>query len=1105
MMSLKGEGIKEEQKKPEKRLFFTTKDDCSIQPNKGETAIEPSVFPRCVRDPLRRHWNVLWKRLSIVSLIRERICTLLVAIFTLTILTPSFSASAVDELPQVVSISNIEGVTPPAADATPVTAIISNIQFSGTVEWSDKDGLLVGNFNTRTKYKAVINLNASPGYTFDSLATDFFTVAGAEEVTFSPETGIVVAIFGLTFEDDLDYLDAGFAADGSFNLFEIFGETPITQDNNAVSPLKIDQIKLDNEDRLVVLASFYSDKADRIEIGSGHRNSLAIAAQPGNESATSAALAALAYRGGNQLDWYLPSIDELAALYMESATVEGLSNESWSSTENSPGYARVFFTNNLDEAEAEKGELRGVRPIRAGNLVTPVIGSTGPGGGIIFFETSTVFACGPILGDTCNYLEAAPENWSGQDGDPSLSWATGIENQMKNVSSDNHILFRLNQDGSFDNNFGDAGTTLRKNSSDTPKHYRLVTTTGAFYVERVKLEIDPVDGVLVMLSGSIPGSWLGDYHNFIVRYNASGEIDESFGDTGVIGSLEPQSGFAESLLADITLDGEGRIVAASFSNINPDDILVQRFLANGVPDISFGESESATSILTINYAEDSRPQPVKNLQITADGSDGYLIAFTGFFCTVDLNSGEICPEDAFFTELFRLGQAGLIDPEFLIPSPFDGFSNLIPYFAFTDISPDGESGFFLSGTFLTQNDLSFYRDSGVVVRIGLDGIIDENFSGSSSQDTRLNPTQSGGCLNTASNNFEGGFQLDSSLAITVDYCYDVDEEPAQIKVKTYSPSGAYLGGAILQRDIPSDYPFTINQVERTNDGKIIVLAGTKPSRGLLALRIQGYGFYAPWSDAEILRYRVFDGSVTPPIPVEARTSPVNTPYLKTMNTPKIYRENGKIFCKSGTYTTGLTGNNGGTPVSSAIFKPTSFEFNLYLDGVRQESLSVTSESSTASWIMPKAAFGSVITCSVSVSAFGNRNIDWSTDNISGVASAQATQKSAIAAAHLTFSESISANSKSYKTALLNNSLKWRSELEKIRRDQKAATLSKSSESIRAARKRINAEYISGKPAALEAKEAADRQASDQKLQSIAKAMTTFGIFIESIGYGILIY
>jgi hypothetical protein len=41
-------------------------------------------------------------------------------------------------------------------------------------------------------------------------------------------------------------------------------------------------------------------------------------------------------------------------------------------------------------------------------LASYSIGSTGPGGGKIFYITNTPFACGPTLASTCKYLEAAP-------------------------------------------------------------------------------------------------------------------------------------------------------------------------------------------------------------------------------------------------------------------------------------------------------------------------------------------------------------------------------------------------------------------------------------------------------------------------------------------------------------------------------------------------------------------------------------------------------------------------------------------------------------------------------------------------------------------------
>lgn len=67
---------------------------------------------------------------------------------------------------------------------------------------------------------------------------------------------------------------------------------------------------------------------------------------------------------------------------------------------------------------------------------------------------------------------------------------------------DNHMLFRLTADGLYDENFGNREQSLRKDISDSPKPYVLVTTTCPFYSERVDLEIDSQDNILVLISGS---------------------------------------------------------------------------------------------------------------------------------------------------------------------------------------------------------------------------------------------------------------------------------------------------------------------------------------------------------------------------------------------------------------------------------------------------------------------------------------------------------------------------------------------------------------------------------------------------------------------------
>ena len=68
--------------------------------------------------------------------------------------------------------------------------------------------------------------------------------------------------------------------------------------------------------------------------------------------------------------------------------------------------------------------------------VSYAVGDPGPSGGIIFYVAETPFACGPTLNEVCQYLEAAPNNWSGAGvgvEDPRRTWAAA-NNQSASVA-----------------------------------------------------------------------------------------------------------------------------------------------------------------------------------------------------------------------------------------------------------------------------------------------------------------------------------------------------------------------------------------------------------------------------------------------------------------------------------------------------------------------------------------------------------------------------------------------------------------------------------------------------------------------------------------------
>jgi hypothetical protein len=106
--------------------------------------------------------------------------------------------------------------------------------------------------------------------------------------------------------------------------------------------------------------------ADGNAIGTGYKNSLEIVAQTGNVAASSAAVAAREYGGGSKNDWFLPSKDELAQLYLNRATVGGFQLDGyWSSSEDDLNGARLQNFNGGTQLVNFKSYPFYVRPVRA--------------------------------------------------------------------------------------------------------------------------------------------------------------------------------------------------------------------------------------------------------------------------------------------------------------------------------------------------------------------------------------------------------------------------------------------------------------------------------------------------------------------------------------------------------------------------------------------------------------------------------------------------------------------------------------------------------------------------------------------------------------------
>lgn len=155
-----------------------------------------------------------------------------------------------------------------------------------------------------------------------------------------------------------------------------------------------------------------------------------------------------------------------------------------------------------------------------------------------------------------------------------------------------HIT-RLNTDGSLDNTFGDSGSVL----TDIGDYSSLPT--------RVILQ----DDGRILVAGRKQAS---SYEGVVVRYNADGSLDESFGDAGI--SVHQISG----IFVDLALLDDGKILASGNSGSNP---VLMKLNSDGSRDNTFGNNGRAV------MAQQSRGGSAHKIHVHQDGRIDLLQAY----------------------------------------------------------------------------------------------------------------------------------------------------------------------------------------------------------------------------------------------------------------------------------------------------------------------------------------------------------------------------------------------------------------------------------------------------------------------------------------------
>lgn len=181
-----------------------------------------------------------------------------------------------------------------------------------------------------------------------------------------------------------------------------------------------------------------------------------------------------------------------------------------------------------------------------------------------------------------------------------------LTGELRDNGNDNSFLYRLTTDGDLDGTFGNNG---------------LVETDILERDHTVTIAVQDDDKIL--LGGFIGDAITGDWG--MIRYNADGSLDQSFGDQGVL--IYPLSDDYDHIRS-LAIQEDGRILAAGYRDDNTllevlhADVALMRFLPDGTPDATFGDNG-----IVITDVENSPHASAMSMALDTDER----ILVTGFY------------------------------------------------------------------------------------------------------------------------------------------------------------------------------------------------------------------------------------------------------------------------------------------------------------------------------------------------------------------------------------------------------------------------------------------------------------------------------------------
>jgi len=231
-------------------------------------------------------------------------------------------------------------------------------------------------------------------------------------------------------------------------------------------------------------------------------------------------------------------------------------------------------------------------------------------------------------------------------------------------------LARYNSDGTLDTGFGTGGTVITKfeNSPDG-------IAPGEVSAQAYSVAVQPDGKIVVAGVANIEGE--EDFA--LVRYNADGTLDDSFGAGGKVttdfGHFEQGFSYAFGNAVAVQLDGKIVVAGQAFIDGTSFDVALARYESDGTLDWSFGTGGKVTTDFG------SRNDVAFSVAALPDGTivvagQGNAVRGLGFALVRYTSSGTL--DDSF-------GEGGIVTTDFGIAD--QGFS--LAYAASLAVEPDG--------------------------------------------------------------------------------------------------------------------------------------------------------------------------------------------------------------------------------------------------------------------------------------------------------------------------------------------------------------------------------------------------------------------------------